>query len=50
MHKKDVTGDYHDNINADVYLEWFKNLLSELRKTGEKYIIVSFTKLTVLSL
>lgn len=42
VQKKDVTGYYHDNINAEAYLAWFKDLLTELRKTGEKYIIVSF--------
>lgn len=38
--KKDVRGDYHDNVDAKFYINWFKNLLDCLDKTGKKYIIV----------
>lgn len=41
VHKKDTTNDYHDNINSEAYLDWFKKLLVQLRATGDKYIIVS---------
>lgn len=39
--KRDVTGDYHDNVNADVFIKWFENLLDILDRTGHKYIIVT---------
>lgn len=42
VHKKDATGDYHDNINAESYIKWFKKLLALLKATGEKYLIVSY--------
>lgn len=40
--KKAVADDYHENVNADVFIKWFKNLLDILDATGKKYLIVSY--------
>lgn len=39
--KNDASGDYHDNVNADVFIAWFKKLLQILTATGHSYMIVS---------
>lgn len=38
--KKDANGDYHDNVNAKVFTQWFKKLIEILDGTNRKYIIV----------
>lgn len=38
---KAVADDYHENVNADVFIKRFKNLLDLSDATGQKYLIVS---------
>jgi len=38
--KSAVTDDYHDNVNKDAFLDWFRRLIAYQNAKGEKYIIV----------
>jgi len=38
--KSAVADDYHDNVNKDGFLDWFRRLIAYLNSKGEEYIIV----------
>jgi hypothetical protein len=38
--KGDATLDYHENVNKEGFMKWFRNLLEYFDKIGKKYLIV----------
>ena len=38
--KKKASVDYHDNVNGEVYVQWFTNLLEGLKDKGPHLIVI----------
>jgi len=38
--KNKVTDDYHDNVNGEVYLRWFTELMELLKNKGPHIIVI----------